>query len=131
MIKTYKDLIVWQKAMKLVKKIYQITAHFPKNEEYGLTIQMRKGSISIPSNIAEGYGRRRTGEYRHFLSISMGSLYELETQTEIGRMLEYIPQEEYDSLTLDIDEVERLLASLIEKLSAYRPEVKEPEVDYA
>jgi len=78
-IKIYRDLIIWQKAIKLVTKIYKITKSFPKEEVYTLTSQIRRSSISIPSNIAEGYGRKAKKEYSRFLKISLGSLFELQT----------------------------------------------------
>lgn len=78
--KSFKDLIVWQKAFKLVKEVYCISKDFPKDELYGLTQQMKRAAISIPSNIAEGYGRNYQKEYAHALSIAYGSLCELETQ---------------------------------------------------
>jgi four helix bundle protein len=77
---SFKDLIVWQKAYKLVLEIYKMTKAFPVSESYGLSQQVRRASVSIPSNIAEGYGRKHQAEYRHFLSIAYGSLLELETQ---------------------------------------------------
>jgi four helix bundle protein len=83
-MKTYRDLMVWQKAMQLVTDTYQITRNFPKEELYGLTSQIRRCSISIPSNMAEGYGRNSTEDYLRFLKISRGSLYELQTQIEIA-----------------------------------------------
>jgi len=87
--KSFKDLIVWQKSYKLVLEIYKITRDFPKSETYGLSQQMRKAAVSIPSNIAEGYGRAHKAEYRQFLSISYGSLLELETQYLLSKDLEY------------------------------------------
>jgi len=87
-IKSYKDLIVWQKAMELVVIIYKVTDTFPDSEKYGLVSQMRKCSISIPSNIAEGRRRGSRKEYQHFLRIAFGSGAELETQTEIVKRLE-------------------------------------------
>lgn len=80
MTRSFKDLIVWQKAYKLVLEIYKITKEFPKQEMYGLAQQMRRASVSISSNIAEGYGRNHKAEYRQFLSLAYGSLSELETQ---------------------------------------------------
>jgi len=88
--KSFKDLIVWQKAYKLVLEIYKITKDFPKSETYGLSQQMRKAAVSIPSNIAEGYGRKHRAEYRQFLSIAYGSLSELETQYLLSIDLKYI-----------------------------------------
>ncbi|TKJ47848.1 four helix bundle protein [Candidatus Aerophobetes bacterium Ae_b3a] len=78
--KSFKDLIVWQKAYRLVLEIYKITKDFPKSETYGLAQQMRRAAVSLPSNIAEGYGRRHKTEYKQFLSIAYGSLSESETQ---------------------------------------------------
>ena len=77
---SFKDLIVWQKAYELVKQTYQLTTCFPQEEMFGLARQMRRAAVAIPSNIAEGYGRQSTKEYRQFLSIAYGSLCELETQ---------------------------------------------------
>ena len=86
---SYKDLIVWQKAYKLVLEIYKITKDFPKYEMYGLAQQMGRAAVSIPSNIAEGYGRRHKAEYRQFLSVAYGSLSELETQYLLCTDLQY------------------------------------------
>ena len=77
---SFKDLIVWQKSFDLVKKTYSFSESFPKNESYSLTQQIRRSAVSIPSNIAEGYGRQHKGEYKQFLAIAYGSLCELETQ---------------------------------------------------
>ena len=87
--KSFRDLIVWQKAYKLVLEIYKSTKVFPQDELYGLTQQMRRAAISIPSNIAEGYGRKHKREYHRFLSIAYGSLLELETQCMLSRDLKY------------------------------------------
>ena len=86
---SFKDLIVWQKAYRLVLEIYKITRDFPRFEMYGLAHQMRRAAVSIPSNIAEGYGRSHKAEYRQFLSISYGSLSELETQYLLSIDLQY------------------------------------------
>ena len=85
----FKDLIVWQKSYQLVKEIYNITKSFPKEEVYGLTQQMRRAAVAIPSNIAEGYGRQHDKEYKQFLSIAYGSLCELETQYLLAADLGY------------------------------------------
>ena len=115
-IKTYRDLIVWQKSMVLVTKIYQITKSFPNNETYGLVSQIRRCAVSIPSNIAEGYGRNSTNDYVRFLCIAMGSLYELETQIEISLNLRYLNKTNFERLYESSREVERMLSSLIRKL---------------
>jgi four helix bundle protein len=92
--KTFKDLIVWQKAYKLVIEVYKITKEFPKEETYGLSQQMRRCVVSIPSNIAEGYGRQHNKEYAQFLSMSYGSLCELETQYLLSIDLQYLRKSE-------------------------------------
>jgi len=88
--KSFKDLIVWQKAYRLVLEIYKVTKDFPKSETYGLAQQMRRAAVSLPSNIAEGYGRRHKAEYNQFLSMAYGSLLELETQYLLAIDLEYV-----------------------------------------
>ena len=115
-MKTYRDLVVWQKSMKMVQDVYRLTRDFPKEEIYGITAQIRKCSISIPSNIAEGYGRRSTQDYLRFLKISSGSLYELQTQLEIVFQLNYIAKEDFDLIYEISREIERMLSSLITKL---------------
>lgn len=115
-IKSYRDLIVWQKAMTLVKDIYLTSQVFPQEEIYGLTSQIRKCAVSIPSNIAEGYGRNSTGDYKRFLQIANGSLYELQTQIQIALDLDYITQESFNkvfNLTIEID---KILYTIIQKL---------------
>jgi len=113
-LKSYKELIVWQKSMVLVKELYRLTESFPENEKYGLTSQMRRASISIPSNIAEGWGRLSRKNYVQFLRISRGSLFELETQILITKELNYIN----DSETIEnlITEISKMLNSLIKKI---------------
>ena len=92
--KSFKDLIVWQKAYRLVLEVYKITKAFPRSEIYGLTQQMRRAAISMPSNIAEGYGRKHKAEYQQFLSIAYASLLELETQYWLSLDLNYINKNE-------------------------------------
>lgn len=116
-MKTYRDLEVWQKSMTLVAEIYKISKSFPKDEIYGITSQMRRCAISIPSNIAEGYGRNSTNEYIHFLRIASGSLCELQTQLEISKNLNYLNKNDFDKLYESSREIERMLSSLIRKLS--------------
>ncbi len=115
-IKNYRDLIVWQKAMVLVNKVYKISTEFPEQEKYALTSQLRRSVVSVPSNIAEGYGRRSSGDYIRFLNIAMGSLYEMQTQLEIALNQNYSKKEAFDILYEDSREVERMLSSLINKL---------------
>jgi len=116
-MKTFRDLIVWQKAMQLVTDTYQITLNFPKEELYGLTSQIRRCSISIPSNMAEGYGRNSTEDYLRFLKISRGSLYELQTQIEIAFNLHYIKKDDFDRMNEAGREIERMVSSLITKIN--------------
>lgn len=113
-IKSYKELIVWQKSMALVKKIYQDSKNFPEEEKFGLTSQIRRSCISIPSNIAEGWGRFSRKNYVRFLRISRGSLYETETQILIAKELNYINDSE--SIENLIVEISKMLNSLIKKL---------------
>ena len=114
--KSYRDLVVWQKAMDLVAEIYRITAHFPREEVYGLTSQLRRAAVSIPSNIAEGQGRHGTAEFRHFLRQSSGSLMELETQVLIAERLGYISTAETQPVLRDAAEVGKILNGLIASL---------------
>lgn len=116
MIKSYRDLMVWEKAMILVTEVYSVTKSFPKEELYGLVSQIRKSAISIPSNIAEGYGRNSTNDYIRFLQIASGSLYELQTQLEISLNLEYLPRGKFEKTYEQSREIERMLSSLIRKL---------------
>jgi len=115
-MKSYRDLIVWQKSMRLVTRIYLITKELPKNEVYGLTSQIRRSSISLSSNIAEGYGRNSTNDYIRFLQIACGSLYEVQTQLEICRNLEYLSKDIFNEIYEQSREIERMLNSLIGKL---------------
>ena len=92
--KSFKDLIVWQKAYKLVLEIYKVTKAFPMSETYGLSHQTRRAAVSIPSNIAEGYGRKHQAKYKHFLSVAYGSLLELETQYLLSVDLKYTGKNE-------------------------------------
>ena len=117
MLKNYKELKVWQKAYQLCLEVYKITKGFPKDETYGLVSQIRRAAVSVPSNIAEGYGRKTTGEYIYALYIAYGSTCELETQILISRDLDYIEAEAFDRLQKEIGDVERMLKGLIKSLS--------------
>ena len=116
MLKNYKELKVWQKAYQLCLRIYEITKNFPKEERYGLVSQIRRSAISVPSNIAEGYGRKTVGEYIQALNIAYGSYCELETQVLISRDLRYIKAEDLEMLQKDLGDVERMLKGLIKSL---------------
>jgi four helix bundle protein len=89
MVQSFRDLQVWQRAIQLSVAIYRLTQEFPREEIYGMTCQMRRSAVSVPSNIAEGHGRLSTGEYRQFLGIARGSNFELQTQLEIARALNF------------------------------------------
>jgi len=115
-VKDYKDLIVWQKGIEIVDKIYPMTNSFPKDELYGLVSQMRKAAVSIPSNIAEGFNRFHNKEYRQFLYIALGSCAELDTQLIIAHRRDYITKKKLEELVEDINHESRMLVSLINKL---------------
>jgi four helix bundle protein len=116
MLKNYKELKVWQKSYKLCLEVYKITGKFPKEERYGLTSQIRRSVVSIPSNIAEGYGRKTTMDYIRMLYISYGSVCELETQVLLAGDLDLIEKGELGTLNKDIAEIERMLKALIKSL---------------
>jgi len=113
---TYRDLKAWQKAMELVTAIYASTQRFPKEETYGLTSQMRRAAVSIPSNIAEGQGRRLEGDFQHFLRNGRGSLLELETQILIAQNLQYLEEADAEMLLAMCAEAGRILNGLIGSL---------------
>ena len=115
-MKTYRELIVWQKSMNLVTNVYQVSNSFPSNENFGLTSQLRRSAISIPSNISEGYGRNSLNDYIRFLNIAVGSLYEVQTQIEIAFNLKYIEKMQFESIYKYTREIERMMSSLIRKL---------------
>jgi four helix bundle protein len=111
-IRSYRDLIVWQRAMALAEEVYRVTRAFPKEEIYGLTSQMRRAAVSIPSNIAEGQGRQGRGELLQFLSVARGSLAELGTQLTRATRLGFVPAESDQTLNNLLAEVGRLLNAL-------------------
>lgn len=110
---TYADLKVWQAAMDLVTRVYRLSGRFPKDEMYGLTSQLRRAAVSIPSNIAEGKGRSSDRELTQFLCHARGSLFEIETQLEIAERLTYITKEESESLRCEATRVGQMLNGLI------------------
>lgn len=116
-MESFRDLIVWQKGMMMVKNIYDKTRGFPKEEIFGLRMQLRRCAVSVPSNIAEGYGRQHTSEYVRFLQIARGSLFELVTQLEMSVSLNYL--DEVEDLIKECDEIAKMLNGLISKLSNY------------
>jgi four helix bundle protein len=115
-VSDYRELVVWQKAMDLVEAIYRITGQFPKEEVYGLTSQLRRAAVSIPSNIAEGQGRHTTRDFLNFLSIANGSLKEVETQATIAQRLQFIRQETQSEILEKTTEIGRLLSGLTNAL---------------
>ena len=115
-IKTYRDLLVWQKSMDLVTEIYRLSKSFPQDELYGLSAQIRRSAVSVPSNIAEGYGRQSKQDYLRFLKMASGSLYELQTQIEISQKLSYISKDDYEVIFNRAKEIERMLSSMIRKV---------------
>ena len=115
-IKRFKDLRIWQKGIEIVSDIYLLTKKFPKEELYGLTSQIRRSAISVPSNIAEGFRRYHNKEYKQFLYISLGSCAELETQIAIAKNLKYITEEKEIELTEKLDHICRMTSNLIKKL---------------
>lgn len=114
MKRNYKDLMVWQKAVEFVTEVYRATASFPADERFGLTAQMRRAAVSVPSNIAEGQGRLTRGEFRQCLGYAKGSLMELETQLLISQNLGFL--READALQARLGEVARLLNGLLNSL---------------
>lgn len=114
----FKELIVWQKSMTLVTNIYLETRTFPKKELFGLTSQMRRAACSIPMNISEGAGRKTSADFGRFLDIARGSANELETQLIISRNLEYLSENKFLSLHMDLDEIQRMIRGLQSSLEA-------------
>ncbi len=113
MVRTFRELIVWQKAMILVTEIYQVTQKFPKEEIFGLISQLRRAAVSVPSNIAEGQGRLTEKEFRQFLGNARGSLAEVETQITIAKNLGFLDDPDFQNLSAKITEVARVLNGLI------------------
>jgi four helix bundle protein len=116
-IQSFKDLLVWQKAMDLAVKLYEITATYPAEERFGLTSETRKTARSVPYNIAEGKARFSVNEYRHFVSIARGSLGELDTQIILAGRLKYLGAEAIASLEESVEEIARMLRGLEQSFS--------------
>jgi len=112
-IRTYRDLVAWQKAMALAELLYKVTAAFPPDERFGLISQLRRAGVSVPSNIAEGYGRARTAEYCRYLEMSRGSLYELQTQAELARRLGWLRGKDLSALRESMRELDAVLSGLL------------------
>ncbi len=116
-IRSYKDLVAWQKSVDLAEAIYVTTRRWPKEELYGLTAQVRRAAVSVPSNIAEGQGRAVVREFVHHLRIARGSLFEVETQVIIAERLGYVDHGRTKELLTQVAEVSRLLSGLLRSLS--------------
>jgi carbamoyl-phosphate synthase large subunit len=119
--KHYKDLLVWQKGMTLAKLVYKLTMRFPAEERYGLTSQLRRAAVSVPSNIAEGQARHGTKEFLQFLSHAEGSLAELETQLLLSVEMGFAQQIDVDPPLQEIDELQKMIVALKRKLSSFSP----------
>ena len=115
-VQSYRDLIVWQRAIEFTEMVYQVTSSFPKHELYGLTNQLRRSAVSVPSNIAEGQARQHAKEFRHFLHIAKGSLAEAHTQLIIASRLHYLPSDKLRKLESIIVEIQKMLRALIARL---------------
>ncbi|MBZ5547750.1 MAG: four helix bundle protein [Acidobacteriia bacterium] len=120
---TYHDLKVWQGAMELTLKIYRMTRKFPAEEMYGLSGQLRRAAISVPSNIAEGKGRSSDKELLQFLSHARGSMYEVQTQLEIAESLGFLTKTDYEDVRQQADAVGRMLNGMIAK---FRETIQKP-----
>jgi four helix bundle protein len=116
-VRSYKDLIVWQRSMELVMAVYELAHRFPKHETYALSDQLRRSVVSIPSNIAEGQARQHPGEFRQFLHMALGSAAEVNTQVIIAYQLSYITQAELQNVEKLINEVEKMAYAILKQLS--------------
>lgn len=114
-METYQKLIVWQKSIDLVEAVYLVSRNFHEDEKFNLTSQIRRSAVSIPSNIAEGHGRKSNGEFSRFLKIAFGSSSELETQILIAYRLKMLSEKEYDELTGLLTYIRKMFSSLITK----------------
>jgi len=118
--KSYRDLILWRKAMALARQAYELTKGLPKSEAYGLLTQIRRAAVSVPSNIAEGHGRLTDSQFRHFLGNARGSLYEMQTQVELAGGLGYIEERLVREMMESGSEVARLINGLVSSLAKSR-----------
>ena len=116
MVQSFRDLVVWQKSMNLSVVIYTLTKAFPRDERYGLTNQIRRASVSLPSNIAEGHGRLGTNEYRQFLGVARASNFELQTQLELARRLEYGDTKLIDDAKSPSHEVGKMIYAILQSI---------------
>jgi four helix bundle protein len=119
-VQSFKDLIIWHKSHQLTLKLYQLTKHFPNEEKFGITSQIRRAAYSIPSNIVEGHSRNSEKEFKHFLSIARGSLSELEYFLILSKDLNYISIDEFKELEADAVEISKILYSFTNNLKAQK-----------
>ncbi len=115
-VRSYRDLIAWQKSIDFVTEIYRCTRAFPKEETYGLMSQLRRAAVSVPSNIAEGHARLTTGEFRQFLGHALGSLTEIETQIQIANRLGYVGREDSNRLLEHSIEIGKIVRGILQSL---------------
>jgi four helix bundle protein len=116
-IKNYQELNIWKRSVEMAIEIYNTSKNFPKEDLYGLTSQMRRASVSIPSNIAEGFNRYHNKEFRQFLYVNLGSCAEVETQLFIAQRLNYVDQEKASKLIKELGEIGKMINSLIKKIN--------------
>ncbi len=114
--KNYRELIVWQDAIKIAKAVYLLTGKFPKQETYALADQLRRAAVSVPSNIAEGQARKSPGDFRRFLHIALGSLAEVDTQLILAQEFGYLSKEDIDPMDIEIQNLRKKLYALINSL---------------
>ncbi len=118
-MRNFRNYDVWNAGVDFSVHVYELTEKFPRKELYALCDQLQRASVSIPSNIAEGCSRRSQNEFAHFLEISLGSSYEVETQMEIARRLKYVKEEQFEDIITEVQSIEKRLTSLI---NTVRPE---------
>ncbi len=116
-MQSFKELKVWQRSFSLANSLYAVTATFPKQQLYGLSSQIQRAAVSIPSNIAEGYNRKSREEYLYFLNVARGSIAELETQIMIAAAQQFIEKKDADILLVEIDEIGKMLRVMMQRLS--------------
>ncbi len=126
MAKSFRELTVWQRSMQLTTAVYRLTKDFPREETYGLTSQIRRSAVSLPSNIAEGHGRLSTGEFRQFLGIARASNFELQTQLQIARNLEFGNAKLLTEAEGLSHEVGKMIYAMIESLNGDAPQNRSP-----
>lgn len=114
----YRDLNIWKKSISLTKEIYDLTSNFPKDEKYGINSQLKSASVSVPSNIAEGSSRESDKEFNHFLSIALGSLFELDTQLTIAKEIGYLNNSQQEKITNNILELVRMIIGFKNKIKS-------------